>query len=333
MTNQTPPPKGERRFLARGTLGREVVLVLFSVAVTSAITFGLVPWINSLGRPAPLPEQLESIRSAAANNGLEVVDERVVDLRGTGEQAHLFVLRDASRRHLPSATRRPPRSDEIRLYSNESGSLALSFHFRAELGKGAGTDPVSFNLVSVSDVDGNGRPEIVGFFTPWAVDSLEASPFPVVISWVDAEQAFRMFPLVDRPLRDRQQVGPRGAWGRGVIYRERSSLTDRETGETVRGYKVLGFATTTTPLGEPAILTSYVAKAKCHFCGGQIIEVRISTASFQPPPQVSECVPRHQSRKGMGILVHLPARELVIARPSAYLSENASRFARAFECP
>lgn len=320
------------RYLARGTFGREIALVLISVAVTSAITFGLVPWLGSIGDPPPVGEQLESIRSAAADQGLEVIDEKNVDLRGTGAKAHLFVLRDASRRH-PLGGKTPQLSDEVRLYSDESGTLKMSFHFRAELSGSIRTDPVSFNLVSVSDVDGNGRPEVVGFFTPWAVDSLEAAPFPVVITWDDAEQAFRMFPLVDRPLRERRPIDRRGGWGDGSIYRQENSLTDKETGETVKGYNVLGFAITKTSLGEPAILRSYVAKAKCHFCGGQLIEIRMSTASFQPPPQVSECLPREGSRQGLGILVHLPARELVIARPSAYLAENAGRFARRFECP
>ncbi len=84
---------------ARGTLGREILLVVFSVALTSAITFALVPWLGSLGDPAPLAVQLESIRATAAQHGLETIDDKVVDLRATGENAHLFVFRDAGFRN------------------------------------------------------------------------------------------------------------------------------------------------------------------------------------------------------------------------------------------
>ncbi len=206
----------------------------------------------------------------------------------------------------------------------------MDFKFRPTAPK---TVAELFNLVSVSDIDGNGRPEILGSFTPWVVDSLEASPLPAVITWDDADQSYRMFPLLDHPVRYRRKFRQRGVWGdvQERLYHRQVILTDPENGEALRGYTVLGFAAAKTSLGEPAILTSFTAKATCHFCGGQSIEVQMSTARYQPPPETFGC-PRSRPVRSEGILIHPPSREFVIARPSAYLAQNADRLARQFEC-
>lgn len=323
--------QSRRLFPAQGTLGREAALVVFAVLLGAVATSLVIPWIASLDDPQSISRQLETIRSTAAKKGLDIIEEKDVDLRATGEEAHLFVFRNRSLRH-PVELTQPALSDEIRLYSDEGGSLRLSFKFRPEL---SSKGPVLFNVVSISDLDGNGRPEILGSFTPWAVDSLEASPFPLVITWNDADSAYRMYPLVDQPPRFRRQVGPRGLWGRSAssLYRKEITITDRGTGQTLKGFTVLGFSpVSTTPGRRPAILESFVAKAPCHFCD-QTVEVQMLTARYQPEPETSWCTPLPLTRRGsVGILVHPPARELVVARPSEYLRINRDRFARRFEC-
>jgi len=311
-------------------LGREVALVVFAVILGAVVSSWVIPWIASWNDPQPISKQLEEIRSAAAKEGLESIADKRVDLRATGEDGHLFVFQDRSLRH-PLKMKKPV-SDEIRLYSDEGGTLHVSFRFRPKLDS---RSPVLFNLVSVSDLDGNGRPEILGSFNPWAVDSLEASPFPIVIAWDYGEGAYRMYPLVDHPPRFRRKVGPRGLWGRSAssLYRKKISLTDHETGQTVDGFTVLGFSPArSTPGGQPAILESFVAKAPCHFCQ-QTIEVQMLTAQYQARPEMFPCSPLPRSRRGsVGILVHPPPRELVVARPSEYLRISRDRLARRFEC-
>jgi hypothetical protein len=297
-------------------------------AVVSSV---LIPWIASWNDPQPISSQLEEIRSTAAKEGLDPIADKSVDLRATGEHGHLFVFQDRSL-HRPLKMRQKPASDEIRLYSDKDGSLHLSFRFRPELDS---TSPVLFNLVSVADLDGNGRPEILGSFNPWAVDSLEAAPFPIVIAWDDRTGEYRMYPLVGHAPRFRREVGSRGLWGRSAasLYRKKITLTDLETNQTVEGFTVLGFSPTrSTPGGQPAILESFVAKAPCHFCG-QTIEVQMLTARYQGRPETFWCSPLPRSRqRSAGILVHPPPRELVVARPSEYLRINRDRFAHRFEC-
>lgn len=335
MTRISRPTRSSFR---RGTLSHDILLIVISIVLTSLVGQVLIPWLQSLDDQPSMAQQLEAIRSTAADEGLQPVDDQVVDLRATGEKGHLFVFRNG----LKSSAYRSkaaPESDEIRIYSDEDGALTQSFAFQPEFDARLGTDrvslhgvPVFFDLAEIADADGNGRPEVLGSFMPLAADTYEASPFPVVITWDDRQRSFRLFPLVDHPPRFRVKVGTRGLWGRSQsnTYRNKIVLTNKKSGLKFEGYSALGFSLARTRLGDPAILESFVAKGACHYCS-QTLEIQMLTAEYQSPPETLPCLPLKGS-KTYGILVRPRHYALVVASPSRYLRLERRRYEKRFAC-
>lgn len=331
------PREWLRKRFPRGTLSHDILLIVLSVALTTFVGSVVVPFFHSLSDEPSVATQLEEIRRTAAEDGMQPTKDQAVDLRATGEEGHLFVFRDGSKSSA-FGSKNLPTSDEIRIYSEEEGELSLSFAFKSEFDSRAKASlnslPIYFELAEIADADGNGRPEVLGSFMPLAVDTYEASPFPVVITWDDRSQSFRIFPLVDRPPSSRVKVGARGLWGRSQsdTYRDKIVLSDSDSGEKIEGYSVLGFALGQTKLGDPAILESFVAKGACHVCA-QTLEIRMLTAEYQSPPETHPCLPEHM-RGTYGVLARPAAPyALVVGSPSKYLKLERPRYEKRFACP
>lgn len=302
--------------------------VTYGVLLAAAVNL-LIGWARSWEQAPSIASQLEAIRAGAEREGYEPIIDRTVDLKASGQNSHLFVFRDHWPLGKPWREGRPL-SDLIELYSESAGLLRPAFRFQARRIRGA--TPVYFKLLAIRDVDGNGRPEIVGAFEPWAADTLEASPIPAVITWDDASRSFRMFPLTARPPQI-DALAPPGIYSRGLrkSYENRVTIRDTQSPLKLRGFPVSAFAIARSSHGKPAILESFVVKASCHFCI-QELEVQLLTTRYQAPPETFSCTPLLAGRDRLGILVRVPQREWAYARPSEFLERNSARFARRFEC-
>jgi hypothetical protein len=134
-----------------------------------------------------------------------------------------------------------PRSDEIRIYDTIDGRLHLAFRFlpqgQGQIRQAPEGDWPSFRFRAspIVDLDGDGRPELVGTFERVTLAS-GPMPSPVLISWDDGTQHYRLAPLIS----ERPQLSARGAIDRSQLagYTQPTVLQDRYTREKIYAYAV-----------------------------------------------------------------------------------------------
>jgi hypothetical protein len=115
------------------------------------------------------------VRAAAASSGYHLTASGRFDLHGSGTASYLLVLRDD--RNIRREGFSSSRSDELRIYdADDHQQLNLKFRFRP---RRFGDRPMFFRLDSISDLDENGRPEIIGAWEELGMAPLW--PRPVVL--------------------------------------------------------------------------------------------------------------------------------------------------------
>jgi hypothetical protein len=171
-------------------------------------------------------------------------------LHGPGAPAsQVLVLRDTRLKEHPAGDTVTdaggrfvvPRSDEIRIYDTIGGALRLAFRFLPQ-GPGQvqqlpeGDWPgFRFRASPIADIDGDGRLEVVGTFERVTLAS-GPMPTPVLISWDDGEQRYRLAPLIPDPPQLPDSSAAEHAQFTG--YTKPTMFQDRYT-----DHKVLAYAT------------------------------------------------------------------------------------------
>lgn len=201
-----------------------------------------------LGRVVPVGEQIDSVLRQAAKDGRRAVFRASVPLHGPGSRSsQVLVLRDPRLKEHPAGEAVTdahgryvvPRSDEVRIYDTVDGKLRLAFRFLPQ-GPGQvrqapeGDWPgFRFRPSPVTDIDGDGRPEIVGTFERVTLAS-GPMPAPVLISWDDGTQRYRLAPLIAQHPR----LSGSNALDRAQLagYLKPTILQDRYTSKKVYAY-------------------------------------------------------------------------------------------------
>jgi hypothetical protein len=273
----------------------------------------LVIFIRSIGDPDPVRKQIAEIRrDAAAEHGTHLIENERVDLEGGGQRAYLLAFRHDSLRTIPSGEEvQTDVSDEIRIYRvDDDGDVVEAFRFQPRpridpVPGGPDTKrPYLFNVHSVSDLDGNGRPELIGAFKIRAME--DADPFPVAITWEDESQQYRLVALLpNRPDLAHSSIG---LWARLQLqdYITEDVLRDPDAGVKLTGFAVEGYDVVRTPLRrEPALAVGYVVHAAAHASSHKRIEMQVVVLDLQAAdPRTFTCsaVEREGLRAG-GVLI------------------------------
>lgn len=173
--------KWVRRWMLGTVLGAIVLGVL--VAKLSGLDPGQM--IGSNSEPPALAVQRRSVIFTAADNGLDLVQERDVKLKPGGGNSWFVQFSSP-----------PNRSDEMRIYDYVHGELVLRYRFvpRIVLRPESPGHPVSIRLEPIEDYDRDGRPDLVGSFGgPRNGSNFPARPF--VVRYVADQNAYDTFPL------------------------------------------------------------------------------------------------------------------------------------------
>jgi len=281
MAETEEAPKGIWDFL-RKTAWQVWVIVL---GLLLAAGLGLV---QLGGRDdASISEQLADIRKEAASDSARTVVNERMDLRGTGEQAHLLVFRDDRIfSALEGGRVQYAPSDEIRIYEKADDELERRFRFQPEVPPTTKA-PYVFRLASAEDLDGNGRPEVIGAYSRVAMGAF--LPIPVVLSWDEASGDYVLHALLQRAPLLRRVAHP-GVFGRTARsrYGRPVLLEDRWTRASVRGFGVESFALAVSD-GAVRLIASYIQKAASHAARKRFEVAAWSLDLQRPRPEGFQC--------------------------------------------
>jgi hypothetical protein len=255
-------------------------------------------WDAAFGEPAPIHEQLANVRQQAAADSLRTVANRRVDFHGTGQASYLLALRRDDTPWAAGPNGKLLRvSDEIRIYDVEDHELVLRFRFRPKPDRGLA---YLFELLSVGDLDRNGRVELVGSY--WSVYMNERQATPVALVWDDATSAYKLSGLITTRPQLRFAKRP-GYWERILRqdYADPDRLHDPRSGITTRSYVAEFVTLVQEPSSGPFLLAAYIVRQRAHIWPAtyQLTAWRLdfqkptaaSTGCFPPPadlPLVSE---------------------------------------------
>lgn len=275
-----------------------------------------------------------------------VVDRRI-DLQRSGQADYLLVFRHRSLTGL-SGVAPASVSDNIRIYTlDEDERLRLSFDFQPEplltttlsmafdhmrhpgrypLSNGL---PLTFQVATVRDLDGNDRPEVLGaYFQRFMEDE---DPIPVVLAWSDSVSGYRLYPLLTAPPKLRHlRPGLFGAVKRGQD-RLPIFLEDTRGDFAQMAYEVQGFGVTTTASGRPGLVTSFLGRSPSH-AEPLSLELKTSVVSYEEAPRTQECEFGAYPETKPSQLVSLRARPDTFLKYRGYFGEMPPAATHGFTC-
>ncbi len=234
---------------------------VWGVVITVIVTAALVAW----GAPAifgsrvTVEEQVAAIRHTAARHSLYPVFGRQADL-GSGVQSYVMVLRT---KDTVLNTDTDDVSDIIRVYGIHGGALRLEFEYQPRAfndGYEIEGFPYVYNVDEITDVDGNGRPELIGSFSIQSGTGLH-DPVPTVISWDDYKQRFIIAPL----LAHAPELTPVADPGIAQTYTQAgdpTALTSSRSSRQIRGYPVEAFGVLHRRSEPPLIIGGFLVRAR-----------------------------------------------------------------------
>jgi hypothetical protein len=242
------------------------------------------------GEDPSVPAQLKAIRGAAAAENLHVVADRRVHLR-SGVDSRLMVLRD-DRRH-------GTQSDEVRVYDELSGALQMMYAFQPDRGG------YVFRADRVGDLDGDGRPEVVGSYT--SSHKGTTLRVPLAISYRGPDLGYRASSLIKDPPALTQSRSAR-----------RLRLFDHHAQVAIRGYPVTDYSVAMD--GKRPVLVGGFARQQANHAQHPLLEVQVWSLSF----------PRGRAKAQQCGL--LPGRAPAVAREAGELTGAYRRAAGHYAC-
>jgi hypothetical protein len=183
-----------------------------AVAAVGVIAAGIAYGVEKSDGPPAVHEQLSAIVRDARKEHRRLLFHATAPLHGQrGSESEVLVLRDDRIPDPPPGDAMIdsrgrfiiPRSDEIRIYDVAEGRLREAFRF---LPQGAGQikqlpegDRPQFHFIAQApaDLDGDGRPEVIGAFERVTLATAPL-PAPVVLAWDGGARRYRLSPLIAR---------------------------------------------------------------------------------------------------------------------------------------
>lgn len=217
-------------------------------------------------------------------------------LHGAGASSYVLVLRHDGYSRLGE---RPPTttpSDELRIYDLERGKLKLRFRFEPAAptypseGTSLRAPGYTFRLGSVRDLDGNGRPEIIGSFETYVEES-SPLPLPVVIVWDEEAARYRLSPLFGNPPRLKALPSP----GMYAQYSQDEYARPRTLRDVAGSTSIVGHVADFSAVrqgseGTPVLVGGFTAQSAETL--PEVLELKAWILDFQrPQPQTIECFP------------------------------------------
>jgi hypothetical protein len=176
----------KRRTKLLGWITDHVAGTLVGLLVTAAIAAGTA-WF--IGQDPTTGQQIDQVRSTLEKGGLEVRAFQKLSLHA-GAMSYLFAIGEQDGFE----------PDEIRIYDQEGGSFHEGFSFVPAIksqNSEVKTVPSDFNVLSVTDPDGDGQNELLGSYDITAPRGVVR--LPVTIIWSPAESEYRLAPLLSEP--------------------------------------------------------------------------------------------------------------------------------------
>jgi hypothetical protein len=193
--------EAQRRWVIRRSVALlGLALTLIIGGFLGAFGGDLYGRLTSDASPPSVSTQLEAFKTDAARDGWFATASVAAQLHGTGKLSRILVLRH---RVAPlmfggagSTVPTEEFSDELRIYDLDDDRFRLSYRFRPQSRPGPdGAPPLTyhFRVHAVADLDADGADEILG---SWHDDTER----PVLISWDDIDEEYRLDPLVSPEL-------------------------------------------------------------------------------------------------------------------------------------
>jgi hypothetical protein len=258
---ETPSSLRRRAFRAARQLLAGSAKTAWGIIIGAAVTAALAAWIVPaiFGATRSVEEQIAAMRHAAERAGLYPVFGREVDL-GSGASSYVIVLRTKA---TVLDTNTSDVSDVIRIYRIQDKHLDLAFEYQPTPfndGYERYGFPYIYKVLEITDVDGNGRPEIIGSFSIESGTGLH-TPVPTVISWDELAQRFVLAPL----LAHRPQLTPVRHPGIALKYSQAGlplTLTSQHAPRIMHGYPVESFGVFHRDGAAPLVIGGFLVRAQ-----------------------------------------------------------------------
>jgi hypothetical protein len=238
-------------------------LVLVATVAASVFLAGLIVGGGfSDSTPPPVASQVEQIVGAGYRDGKQLVYYDLdADLHGLNQQSWIFVWRSRSG------------SDQLRIYDDDNGRLALRLEFPA--GRAA-KDRGLLVTHELLNVDGFFEKELVAAYT-----TAETWPgeVPFVVTWSEARRRYVLAPLLAKPVSPKKApvaLAPRLKNPVRLVYRSGSTYA-------ANGYPVDLYKLVPAKGANPALLVvATTTDKKIRDLGLTVPGVALTTFSMQP---------------------------------------------------
>jgi hypothetical protein len=263
-------------------------LCLIATLAASVFLAGLIVGGGfSDSTPPPLASQVESIVGDGYRAGKQLVYYDLdADLHGLNQQSWIFVWR--------------PRSgpDELKIYDDDNGRLALRLDFRGPTGK----DPARLLTHELLNVDGFFEKELVAAYT---TPDVWPGEVPFVATWNEARRRYVVAPLLSKPVSaDKAPIELVPRLQDPVRFSYRSDST-----HTAKGYPVDQYKLVPAKGANPALLAvATTTTKKIRDLGLTVPGVAITTFSMRPLISTDD-VPRLSCVYPLQNLLHTTLRK------------------------
>lgn len=188
-TDSTTPARPARR-IATSVASKIMWMLVGAIVISPLATAAGIyvdnrGWLDFLGRPPTVGDQLQGIRQVEADAGRHVAVLERVRLHDSAT-SYLVIVADAEQSENPNA-----RSDEVRIYDTVGDRLEKRFQFLPQ--PRAPGWPYLFQFDKVEDVDADGLEEILGSYRELYADG--EFGMPVLIGWDPVVGRYRLAPL------------------------------------------------------------------------------------------------------------------------------------------
>lgn len=222
------------RWIAEKGAGTVISITVGAVFAATAAYVGLGGYLG-LGEdpPAPLREQVDSLRSRLAAGGFRVGAYERVDLRPNIPSLVMTISRRSR--------------NEVRIYDYVRRRLQLAFRYAPVLeiprvGKRPIGETTSFTIAKFADVDSDPDLEVLGAFEAGSGKGVTVR-VPVAISWSDRFRRWQLDPLLRRPTRFAGWKPKSEAYFAEEYEKTQSwfGVRDRDSDRRIRGYALTSF--------------------------------------------------------------------------------------------
>lgn len=218
------------------------------------MTLALAAVVSQLIKgPPPISQQLGEVIREAARHGFRTQYNRELDLRGTGQTAHLLILRPTIARGYAS------RSDELRIYDEDPSGKHIRLALRIQPRSGPRDVQMRFNFVRVGRFGSSDQKQAILTLDPSYADGAVVRPIALVWKAIDDRYVLRslLTEPIDLPRTPAGEVRPISKIYRPIDVRMVGGKVLRALGST-QDFRV----------ERERMASAYVVSQGCNGCPG-----------------------------------------------------------------